>query len=296
MHRLLGATCFLLLTCFAATAAAMADESVSLRHQFEKGADFYLAKHENAQVVVSLESGDSTLSHTADSLRRFRVVDVAADGNATIRLEIVEIQMTATTSEGSISYDSRSTTKPIEQFEEVAETIGKPLAEFVVTTKGEVVSVKPIHESATELDTSAQSLEHPFVLLPDEPIAVGDRWSETLKTVVKLPEKLPESVKLKRNYVLESIDGDVAKVSWKTLVLTPIQDPTLEGEIVQRAFHGSYTFDVSAGGLVTRDAEASGDVVGFQGPGTHLKSKISRRESMKTPKAVAAGKPALLSQ
>lgn len=268
-------------------AVGLAEGPISLAHSFEQGDVYRVRKHEDASVEVMLESGTNELSHTADSVRQFRVMSVDANGAATVRVAIENVTMRATTSEGTITYDSNSDEKPTEQFEDVAKTIGQPLAEFVVTKAGEVTNVKSLHESVTDIDANSQSLEHPFVSLPDKPIEVGDQWSETFKVVIKLPEELPYAVKLKRAYTLDSVTAGVAQISWRTLVLTPIKDAVLEGELIQRQFAGTLTCHLADGRLIKRTATASGDVVGFQGNGTRLKSEIARTEAMTIAKATA---------
>lgn len=264
-----------------------AAEPVTLTHHFAQGQEFFVQKHEDASVEVILESGTSELSHTTDSVRKFRVVSTDAAGNATVRIEIQQVGMKASSSEGTVVYDSTSSQEASLQFKDVAKTIGKPLAEFVVSPRGEVTSIKSLHESVTDVDASSQSLEHPFVWLSDKPVEVGAEWSEKIKLVIKLPEELPQAVNMKRIYKLESVDGGKATVSWRSVIVTPLQDAALEGEVVQRKFDGEFVFDIASGHLVARTAKATGNVVGFQGTGTQLKSTISRSESMTTAEKTA---------
>lgn len=269
--------------CFAA-------DSVSLFHRYKSGQVFQVQTHEDAKVALTLESGVNELSHTTDSVRQFRVMSVDNGGNATVQVLIENVGMRATSSEGTVTYDSKTDAKPIEQFKEVAATVGHPLAEFIVTPTGEVTSAKPLHESVNSVDASSQSLEHPFVRLPTDAVTVGDEWSEKFKLVVDVPGKLPEAVNLKRTYKLTSIDKGRATVTWRTIVLTPINDPGLEGDLAQRVFNGSFEFDIAAGHMLTRTAKAEGHVISFQGEGTKLDTNIARKESLTAPtKTAAAG-------
>ena len=266
--------------CFGAL-PVLAEGPVTLRHRFTVGQDVVVEGTEDASVEVTVEGNVTKLAHKTDSVRRFHVAAIDPMGNATVRVEISEIHMEASSSEGMISFDSSSSETPHEQFKEVSKTIGKPLAEFVVSPLGEIVSVTPLHESAAELDTATRSLEHPFVRLPSEPVGTGDEWSETFKVVIKKDEELPQAVKMKRTYQIESIADSIVTASWRTLVLTPIKDPALESDVVQRSFDGTFRFNVRAGQTVNRSAKSAGEVVGFQGSGSQLNSKITRSESIR---------------
>lgn len=267
---------------------AVQADPLEFSHSFRAGEKFVVRTDHSSTIEVTEKETLQVIANATNSLRRYTIESIDDDGAATVLMEIEAVVITASDSESTVQYDSASAEEPPEQFIPVANSVGKPHARFKISPKGEVISVTPLQETTKKADEASQSLEQPFVRLPDGPVEIGGTWSETFKVIISIPDRLPEAVRLKRSYQLESIEDGLAKVSWKTIVLTPIDDTRLEAELVQRQLGGTFVFDTTAGRLVSRTGSSDRNVVGFRGGASMLRSIIKRKESLE-PQTAAAG-------
>lgn len=270
---------FVLLSALTAVAAA---EPVRLAHRFTVGQEILVEAQHEAELKITKNEEQTEVTHATDSQRRYVVESIDATGAATVVSSVTSVNMSASSPDGAWSYDSTTGAKPPEQFAGVAETVGKPLARFVVTPTGSVELVTPLLKGVVNASADSQAYEHPFVRLPDQPVSVGDEWSESFKKVIMIPKQNPEAVNMKRVYRLESFDGSRATIRWRSVVLTPIRDSRIEGELAQHKLDGSLEFDVKAGRMISREAAADADVVGFSGGGSLLESHVERSEKVIT--------------
>ena len=62
----------------------------------------------------------------------------------------------------------------------------------------------------------------------------------------------------------------MATIAVATQVLTPINDPKLQSQLVQRLQRGTIKFDVDAGRLIHKQMDIDQAVFGFSGPDSHM--------------------------
>ncbi|MCA9171194.1 MAG: hypothetical protein KDB23_26155, partial [Planctomycetales bacterium] len=107
--------------------------------------------------------------------------------------------------------------------------------------------------------------------LPAEEIAPGHQWAEPMELKVQLEDKRIQSVKIRELFELVKVETGVATISVKTQVLTPIDDPRVQSQLIQRISKGEIRFDVDNGRILSRQLDWDEQVLGFSGADSNMK-------------------------
>jgi hypothetical protein len=236
-----------------------------------------------------------------------KVVDEA--GNGILEPIIDHVHMTARFSgEQPVEYDSGSNAAPPRQFLRIGETIGKPLAELKISPNGELLKATSLHPSvqiphdeepqtadedapkkngATIQASSVDPNLNFLVVFPEEPIRTGHSWKDRLVIKVNVGDKLQRDVELTRRYTLDKVEGDLATISSKISVLTPVNDPLVRGQLIQRTPSGTIVFDMKKGIIVSRQMSLDKVEVGVAGNDSSVRAVSERTERMLSPAEVA---------
>jgi hypothetical protein len=115
--------------------------------------------------------------------------------------------------------------------------------------------------------------------LPSEPVVIGHTWSIPQDIDVPLPSGAIKKIKAVQQFVLEDVKTGVATIHVSTIVLTPITDPAVESQLVQREADGRVRFDIDAGRLLGQQMDIDKRVVGFRGDASsiHYVNRFSER-------------------
>jgi hypothetical protein len=160
-----------------------------------------------------------------------------------------------------VRYDSRTDSKAPPQYEMVAKTVGNPLAKVSLSMSGEVVE----RENLQSLFNSP-GLGDFAVRLPTKPITIGTAWSDDEIVPIRLPqEKVVKPIKVRREYRLEKVKFGVATISVTSKILTPVHDPKVKSQLIQRLTSGEVKFDIDAGRIISKHLELDERVIGFNG-------------------------------
>jgi hypothetical protein len=109
---------------------------------------------------------------------------------------------------------------------------------------------------------------------------VGDEWSDDFKVKVTVSRNLSQKITLRRRYTLESVNGNVATIHQRIVEITPVQDPQIRAQLVQRTLEGTITFDLERGVATARDLTCSRTETGIMGgegmiaATTHIKGSL----------------------
>jgi len=100
---------------------------------------------------------------------------------------------------------------------------------------------------------------------PERPIKIGESWSVPDEVTIPLRNGTVKKVQIQQKFTLEDVKNDVAVIRIGTQVLTPLNDPEVEVQLVQRLSEGTVRFDMAAGRMIAQEIEVDRQVVGFQG-------------------------------
>jgi hypothetical protein len=216
----------------AAKAKALDATTYDLRYKFSEGEVRRTKVVHLVTVETKIKGTTETAKTRSVSTKRWQITNVDELGNITFLHTIDSVDMwQKMTGRQEISYNSASPDKPPQEYEHVAATIGKPLATITIDQRGRIVdrSNKTFNPGIGDLT----------VPLPETPVKIGHQWFIAEEITVRMPDK--------------------------TEILTPVNDPQVQSQLVQRMQHGTIKFDLDAGRIRSKQMDLDETVIGFSG-------------------------------
>ena len=253
----------------AATTRA-SEQSYLLAYRFEKGQSLRMKVTQLVSMETRIDGVDQNVQSRSVSTRQWDVTAVDRDGNITFVHSVRNVSMwQKVTGQDEIRYDSTKKGEVPEVYRAIAEKLGKPLSTITMAANGRVVRRE---NQAPQFDAGIDSLVIP---LPGKAVKVGYCWYTPEKLRIRTKTGLYRTVQLRRQYKLEKVEAGVATISVTTQVLTPLDDPQVKSQIVQRLQDGTIRFDIDRGRIVSRQMNLDQRVIGFNGP-TSLMHYLAR--------------------
>ncbi len=190
----------------------------------------------------------------------WKVTDVDEKGRMTFTHTIEDVDMWQTvTDKPEVRYNSNRDLTPPEGYEHIGESIGRPLASVTIDPCGRIVERTDFQ---TQYNPGLGGLTVP---LPEHAIKVGQRWNTPDLVRVREPNGQVKRIHLRQLYTLTDVKAGVATIEVKTQVLSPIDDPQIRSQLVQRLQFGTIRFDMDAGRVISKQMDTDEIVIGFQG-------------------------------
>ncbi len=281
-----GTAAALLLAAIALTADAGETQKYTLRYKFQPGETVRWEVEHLSMLRATVAKHTQTTETSSMSLKAWRVAEVRPDGTATFehRVEWVDMRQKLTGRE-EVRYDSRTTAKPPPGFATAAKSVGVLLSTVTLDPHGKVIkrerhtakdSAKADPKAAT---VPAQEQGWMTIPLPEQPVAVGDSWSIPQPIDIPLEGGTVKKIKAIQRFVLEEVKTGVATIHVSTEVLTPVTDPAVESQLVERESAGRVRFDIDAGRVLGQQMDIDKHVVGFRGDASsiHYVNRFSER-------------------
>ncbi|HUE74954.1 MAG TPA: hypothetical protein VMP01_29070 [Pirellulaceae bacterium] len=259
---------FLFAFALVSLSSAVLAEDYELVYKFQPGEEL------RTQVVhlVTVESKIKGFTQTAKtrsvSTRVWKIIGVDAKGNITLDNSVAAVNMwqSHTDEKGTkeISYNSDTDPTPPQQYESVAKTVGVTLATLTIDPSGKVLDRR---SNLPNLNPGIGELAAP---LPGKRVKIGDTWFTPDEVKLRTDDGLVKRIETRQLYKLEKVEVGVATISVVTQILTPISDPKLQSQLVQRMQAGTIKFDIDAGRLIHKQMDLDESVLGFAGPDSHM--------------------------
>lgn len=276
------------------SAPAEADEPESpayrLKYRFQPNQFVHYKEHQRVRNTARYKQVTETVRYEWTTHKHWRVSSVDGEGRAVLELMIDRVRMKAQFDQHDpIVWNSESPEPPPEKFRDVAATVGKPQVRLRVTPAGEL-------ESVVRLDNKAGSSQQPgakrsrnfLVVFPDEPIRVGESWSDRYQVKVNVTRKLKKDVTLLRTYRLRSVEDGRATIGLNTSIVTAVNNPKVRAQLIQRTPSGTIEFDLKRGLIASRKLTVDRVVIGPFGAKSSLRAVSVREEELVQPAAAAA--------
>jgi hypothetical protein len=264
------------------------EEKYTLRYQFHPGETLRWNVEQRTQMRTSVSKSVQDAETASFSMKTWRVKEVQSDGTAVFEHMVDWIDMRQRLSgKQEIRYDSRTDKVAPPGFQDVASAVGVPLSTITLNQHGKIVK----REKHAVKGSSSQEGGEITVPLPDEPIAVGYVWTQPCDIDVPLPTGGVKKIKVVQQFKLESVKTGVAMIETSTQILTPMTDPAIEAQVVQREGKGTVRFDIDAGRVLSQQRDTDKHVVGFRGDASSL-HYANRFSEEFVPEAVVAAKNA----
>ncbi len=264
------------------------EEKYTLRYCFHPGETLRWEVEHRTRIRTSVSGSTQTAETISDSLKVWRVKQVNPDGTASFEhlVEWVDMRQKLAGSE-EVRYNSRTAAKPPLGFEDVAASVGVPLAMITMDAQGKILK----RERKNTKGMAAN--EGPITIpLPEEPIAVGHVWTFPCDIDVPLETGGVKKIKALQQFKLESVKTGVAAIRVSTQILSPVTDPAIEAKVVQSESTGVVRFDIDAGRIIGQQMDVDKHVVGFRGEASSLHYVTRFTEKWLPETARSAEKPA----
>jgi hypothetical protein len=240
-------------------------KSYKLRYKFKPGETLRWEVEHRAKVRTTVSGSTQTAETLSTSIKIWKIESVDENANAKFIYSVERVKMTQKfDGRQETHYDSETDATPTGAYAKVAEAVGKPLAELTLDALGAVVKREERYVQAAPLQDNIT------LPLPEKALTVGEEWTTPADITVTLPQGPVKKIKARQFYRLESVDDGVATIHLETQVLSPINDPAIESQIVQSKANGTVRFDITAGRIISQQSDIDEHVNGFQGPASNL--------------------------
>jgi hypothetical protein len=162
-----------------------------------------------------------------------------------------------------VRYNSETDKEVPPGYETAAQSVGVPLTVTTMDDRGKVLKRVEKHSQPTSLMQLA-------IALPEGPVAIGDSWTTPLDIDVVQKDGATKKIKTRQKYTLEKVANDVATIKVDAQILTPIHDPTIEAQLIQRLSEGQLRFDIAAGRILEQQLDLNRHVINFSGPSSSM--------------------------
>ncbi len=260
------------------------DTAYTLRYRFTPGESVYYTTVNSTSRKFQQAEQEIETDDSVNALKHYRVLSVEPNGNAVLELMIDRTRMQVARGESVFTYDSAVDKSPPEAFLQVHSTVGRPWLHVTVSPRGETTEYKT--PGGVPVPESPDFVSRVLPELPEQPVKIGDTWKDQF--VVDVPtgdiqvaegKPLTKPIRMQRVYQLKSVDNGIATLSLKTEILTGARTPKDEVSLVQRKFVGTLTIDIDKGRLTGRDLSIDGSVVGYDGPMSAMKVKMTHQDA-----------------
>lgn len=250
------------------------DIRYELQYKFAAGEEIRYHVEQMATVDTTI-SGHREISKSTTKSTKLWVVESVEGRQATFTHSIEDVAMRRKdTGRDEVVYNSREDAVVPKEYQPVADKLGKTLAEVTIDEFGQIVK----KESSTNTpDLGFGSLVVP---LPQEPVAIGFSWTVPSNVKLSLDNGLIKNVKTQVRYRLEKVKTGVATISMVTQILTPVNDPKLKSQLIQKTSSGEIKFDIDAGRVMSKRLDWDENVIGFNGPASNMKYLARFTESL----------------
>lgn len=247
-----------------------------LEYKLKKGEKIRFSTDQVLATTVQGAGFTEEHSSRSEAVKSWEVKNVDSLGNMTFVFTNESFKAWSKIGDADpVAFDSTKDKEVPEEYKGIVDTIGKPLILFSIAPNGKILDRK---SSLPKLNSQSSAT----IPLPNEAIAVGQKWVED--KVLMGNDDRGKKVQLKARvvYELARVDGANAFIRFRTEVLTPITSEKVKSTILQSLEKGTIVFDVAAGRPLLREVELDEKSQGFEGADSLLKYNGRTTEKLVT--------------
>lgn len=239
-------------------------ETYTLAYKFTPGEEFRTRVMQVSTVDTKIKGEVSIARSRSVSTKVLKITEVDSQGNITLENSVADADMwQSVTGKPEVKYNSRTDKTAPLGYQYIADSIGKPLATLTISPSGKLMDR---HGGAPQINTGLGDIAFP---LPEGPVKEGDTW-ETPEDIRLKIDEVNIAIKVRQLYRLVLVQTGVATISVETQILTPVRDPKVLSQLVQRMQKGTIKFDIDAGRLLHKQMDLDESILGFSGPESHM--------------------------
>ena len=249
-------------------------ESYTLQYKYQDGESIRYKVEHVATVETRIQGNSQTTESRAVSTKLWNILETAPN-RIKFQHSIADAAMWSQVSgRQPEEFDSKKDEEPPKIYKNVASTVGKPLSVVTMDPSGKIIQRE---DQVAQFNLGSGGITMP---LPTEPIKVGQTWAQPYDMRVKKKDQTHMKVKTRKLYKLEKVQTGVATISVQTQVLTPINDPHIEAQLIQRLSNGEIKFDIPSGRMISKTMKWKENVVGFNGAQSNMKYEARFTEQL----------------
>lgn len=265
---------------------ALAPGQYLLRYRFRAGEELRWAVEHLAMVRTTINGSTQVAETDSKSVKVWKVTSVTADGQATFVHSVAKLEMRQRlTGRQEVSYNSETDREPPLGFQDAARCVGVPLTEVTVDPRGTIL------RRTEKLERPGFQPTQMLVPLPEEPVTVGHVWNFPYEVEARDRDCHVKQIKVRDQMTLVDVRGGVAQIRIVTQVLSPVNDPAIEVQLVQGTSDGTLELELASGRILARKSDLDKHVHGFQGEASSLHYQTRFTEKLTAGEASVASKP-----
>ncbi len=234
-------------------------EKYTLRYQFHRGETLRWEVVHRSRTDTTVSRKTQAAETFTKSTKAWRVLDVGPDGTAVFEHMVEDVMMRQKMDgKDAVCYNSLTDKEAPLGYQQVAKSIGVPLVVVTMDGRGNVRN-----RLRRDPKDAKQGEGEITIRLPEKPVSVGETWSIPGEVNAGLATGGFKKIKMRHTYTLQSVRTGVATIEVATQILTPIDDPRIESQLIKHASTGTVRFDVDAGRVLSQQMDLDKQVVGF---------------------------------
>jgi len=256
-----------------ASASAAADEKASqdparkydLKYKFTPGEVLRALVVHRATVQTTIQGTSQTAETQSKSVKTWQINDVDDDGTVTFvhMVESIDMRQKAQ-GRKEVRYNSATDDEVPPGYEDAARAVGVPLTIVTMDNRGKILKRQEKRVQPSSISTQMT------MPLPRQPIAVGETWSSPIDVDVVQKDGTTRKIQTRQKFTLEKVLDEVATIAVDSQVLSPIHDPAIEAQLIQRLSTGTIRFDIGAGRVLSQQLDLDRHVIGFSGAASSM--------------------------
>jgi hypothetical protein len=259
-----------------------------LRYKFKPGEIIRTQIWHRASSETTIEGVTQSSESTSGSIKAWKIVSVDAEGQITFEHSVESVNMRQKVSDHQeVTYNSLTDKDPPPIYASVPQSLGKPLTVLTIDPSGQTIKRVDKRQNAPA-DSQNNDMVFP---LPENSKAIGESWDVPHDITISLENNETKLIKTRQHYTLEKVANGVATISVATQVLTPVNNPKIQSQLVQRLTQGTVKFDIDNGRILSKQLDLDERVLGFHGNNSSIHFVGRFTEDYLPPEAKTAAKP-----
>ncbi len=259
-------------------------QSFLMRYQFEPGEEIRWNVEHTATTNAQISGKHETTSSRTQSRKLWTITDVDSKGNFTFDHSVEWMSLWQQIGDDEpTAFDSLSSEPAPEAFHAAVQMIGKPLAVVTITPSGKVVDR---NTKVEQLDFGIGDICTP---MPEKAVGIGYRWYVPTTYTATDDNGRRLQLKARLHYQLTKVVDGKAYISFRTEILTPIENDKIKSQLLQKLNDGFLVFDIDRGRMVKKEIEWNEKVQEYAGPDSFLQYTGKMTETIVRPDVARAG-------
>ncbi len=260
MAKMLVGVAWGLLAITARSSAVEDATKYDLKYKFTPGEVVRTEVVHRATVETVIMGSGQTADTRSTSIKCWKIVEVNESGRIKLEHSVESIDLwQKMQGRAEVHYNSETDKTVPPGYEDAAKAVGVPLTSVTIDARGKILDREVL------LPQPNANPGQITLLLPAEPVSVGHVWSNQLDVEVALQPQGRKKVQVREQFTLSKVAKGIATIEMDSQVLTPIDDPAVEAQLVQRLAKGTIEFDIERGRVVGQQLDSDRRVLGISG-------------------------------